>query len=177
MNSFDYARWDQILAYIFCGLFDVMVVLRFICYDKYKYLIWFNMYTKYVFLPVYIPLIAGLAYMNYYLIIVAGLPVAYHVYWMAMDYIPFWSASKDDNLPNDVYRIFVNNLLMVNHSVTGIMDEIVSFEPDVIMLQEYSSRWDKAFTRTYALCNTYTHYVKIVREDSFGTNYIPKIYA
>lgn len=58
------------------------------------------------------------------------------------------------------------NLLMVNPDPGPLAQELLDSGADILLLQEYSSRWDEALETVAA---RYPHRVGIVRDDSFGT--------
>ena len=58
------------------------------------------------------------------------------------------------------------NLLHANTTTGPIAAEIVAAQPDVLVLQEYTPRWHRAFQA--ALAVTYPHVSYVCRNDSFG---------
>ena len=68
--------------------------------------------------------------------------------------------------PADV-RVATANLLMVHPEPGPLADELERLDADVLLLQEYSSRWERALTDA-GFFEAYPHHVEIVRDDSFG---------
>ncbi len=58
------------------------------------------------------------------------------------------------------------NLLMVNRSTDGIIEEIERAAPDLLLLQEYTVHWHAAMRE--ALGTSYPHIACVPRADSFG---------
>ena len=63
-------------------------------------------------------------------------------------------------------RVMSVNLLMVNADTEGIIGEIVTAKPDVLMLQEYTAGWHEALQK--AIGAQYPHTSVVMRDDSFG---------
>ena len=63
-------------------------------------------------------------------------------------------------------RVMSVNLLMINRNTDGIIAEIQSARPDVLLLQEYSDHWHDALQK--ALAAAYPHRSFETRDDSFG---------
>lgn len=63
-------------------------------------------------------------------------------------------------------RLVTANLLMVHPDPTALAAELAAADADVLVLQEYSSRWEAALASLRA---TYPYGVDRVRDDSFGT--------
>ncbi|MBI1375354.1 MAG: hypothetical protein GC159_21770 [Phycisphaera sp.] len=81
----------------------------------------------------------------------------------------WWSAMPKTPQPTTGpgVKVMSINLLMINHDVDGILDEVARENPDVIMLQEYTAHWHTAFhTR---LGEDYPYFAGIHQEDSFGS--------
>lgn len=58
------------------------------------------------------------------------------------------------------------NLLMVNREFDNILDELAAFDPDLILLQEYSPPWHGTLSKV--LPARYPYRVYTTRRDSFG---------
>lgn len=63
-------------------------------------------------------------------------------------------------------RVMSVNLLMINRRTQGIIDEIQSARPDVLLLQEYTDPWHEAISA--ALAAEYSHRSFVTQDDSFG---------
>jgi len=68
----------------------------------------------------------------------------------------------------DGIRVMSANLLMVHPDPGPLLDEVLSADADVLLLQEYSSRWQRALIDA-GVHDLYPHHRAIVREDSFGS--------
>ena len=55
----------------------------------------------------------------------------------------------------------------------GLIDEIVAADADVVMLQEFSSIWQRAISSS-GLLQEYPHRIQRIREDSFGAAILSK---
>lgn len=62
-------------------------------------------------------------------------------------------------------RVVSANVLMVHPDPDALRDEILSFEPDVVVLQEVSARWVASFA---GASGDYPYQVWLPAEDSFG---------
>jgi len=63
-------------------------------------------------------------------------------------------------------RVMSCNLLTINRNFNGILAEIKAADPDVLLLQEYSTPWHKAASAE--LLRAYPHRDYVTREDAFG---------
>lgn len=70
-------------------------------------------------------------------------------------------------------QIMSVNLLARNRKTTSVIQKIIEVQPDVIVLQEYSPKWHRAFSRNFA--SQYPHAIYKVRTDSFGGAIYAKI--
>ncbi len=128
-------RADIAVAYVWTIPFLILMLLRILFHDVHMYLIWGNMYLLWVYLPVYPVLIASLFYKEYPLIALSGFPVLLHLYFVLPDFLPSKdqqiSLTRDPNFPP--LKVFSANLLMVNYQTDGIMNEMIKYDPDVIV--------------------------------------------
>ena len=63
-------------------------------------------------------------------------------------------------------RVMTANLLMINADTAGIIGEIRTAKPDVLLLQEYTAEWHAALQASLAA--EYPHHSVVERDDSFG---------
>lgn len=92
----------------------------------------------------------------------ATVPVAlFTIGSLAMTYLPHQHSAVEPAL-----RVMSVNLLMINERTNPILAEIHQFDPDVLLLQEYTDLWDK--TLTESLGARWPHHEGIAQEDSFG---------
>ena len=166
-----------IIAYIFTFLFSIPCFARILpcTYDCHMYLIWANMYTLWIYLPVYIILIISIIFYNISLIIWSGFICLCHIIWILPDF-QFAHKSSKQNIAEPTTRItiFTSNLLMVNQNTNGICQEILNYDADILMLQEYSKIWDDSF-QIFGIIKKYKYCIKHVRNDSFGTAIYSKL--
>ncbi|MCP4805778.1 MAG: endonuclease/exonuclease/phosphatase family protein [Proteobacteria bacterium] len=71
-------------------------------------------------------------------------------------------------------RIATANLLMVHPSPEVTRAELETFDADVLLLQEYSLRWESELTAAGFFVE-YPHHVSVVREDSFGVAILSRV--
>lgn len=65
------------------------------------------------------------------------------------------------------------NLLHANRETAGILSEVAAARPDVLVLQEYTQHWHRAFQA--ALADDYQHAAYVCRSDSFGLAVYSKV--
>ncbi len=141
-----------------------LALARLFAHDAAMPLIWANMFTLYLYLPAY-PIAAFAAFKrNKPLALAAAVVVVAHLSWIAPDFLP---SDPKPTLPRSV-RIFSANLLMINPDPSGIISELNASDPDVLLFQEYSPRWEAAL-QDADIPARYPHFVGIARPDSFGT--------
>eukprot|EP01083_Nonionella_stella_P136676 416010_1 len=165
-----------IVAYTVTLLLSIPCFARiFPCtYDSHMYLIWANMYTLYIYLPAYLILVTSIVLDHLPLIIWCGMICFCHIIWILPDFLfcncRKYSSTHKEHITQSTTRItiFSSNLLMVNHDTTGICQEILHIDPDILMCQEYSQIWDDAF-QNHGIIQKYKFNTKHVRNDSFGT--------
>lgn len=177
MTTWTVGQWiGWIIAYIFTFLFSIPCIARILpcTYDTHMYLIWANMYTIWLYLPVYIILTISIVFYNLPLIIWSGFICLCHIIWILPDF-QFAHKSAKRNIANDTrITVFTSNLLMVNQNTNGICQEILNYDPDIVMVQEYSNQWDHSF-EAFGIIKKYKFQIKHVRDDSFGTAIYSKL--
>jgi endonuclease/exonuclease/phosphatase (EEP) superfamily protein YafD len=125
--------------------------LRIFYHDGTHFLIWTNAFTRYVYLPAYACL-AWAVWRRRWLLALANVAVVcLHIGWVAPDFMRdrrFDSAVGDVAAaahPAKTVRIFFANVNGANTEYQSLLHEIQEANPDVIMLAEFSSRWQMAF--------------------------------
>jgi endonuclease/exonuclease/phosphatase (EEP) superfamily protein YafD len=131
----------------------LVAALRIFYHDGTFLLIWLNAFTRYIYLPVYV-CAAWAVWQRRWLLALAGVIVAgFHIAWMAPDFLrdrrfevsaSVARASADDDL-SPTLRIFFANVKASNREHDAMLQEIVSADPDVIVLVEYGWSWHRAF--------------------------------
>jgi endonuclease/exonuclease/phosphatase (EEP) superfamily protein YafD len=166
-------------VYAFVLIFYYFMLFRWFAFDSDQYLIWSNMFFRILFLPLW-PVLIFAWYYNYFeLLIFTGIPIVFHLLTMlnqdGLVLVRYYTSQRF--LRTDSIKIFSCNLLMVNSTPQGIISEILIHDPDIILFQEYSTRWAEAFQNSDggSLSQKYCHSVTRIREDSFGTAIFSKL--
>lgn len=76
------------------------------------------------------------------------------------------AARSPGEVRGETVRVMSVNLLAFNDYTEGIVGEIRSVEPDLLVLQEYNPRWQRALRD--GLDAVYPHVFEVVRPDTFG---------
>lgn len=126
-------------------LLIAIAVLRIGYHDGDMLLIWVNAFTLYVYLPAYAILAIAVWRRRWWLAAASVAVVACHVTWIAPDfrpaapYQPPASPAAHAGVSQSV-RVFYVNLRAMNEDYDGILGEIASTDPDVVVLVEFY-RW------------------------------------
>jgi len=102
---------------------------------------------------------------------VSALLFVAQIVWVWPDFMPAQQIQVAKNTP--VLRVFSANLYMENKSPAGIVEEINSSDPDVVLLQEFSSLWKQTLSDS-GLLEKYPHTILHSRKDSFGVAVLSK---
>jgi endonuclease/exonuclease/phosphatase (EEP) superfamily protein YafD len=117
--------------------------LRIICHDGTDLLIWFNAFTPYVYLPAYV-LFALAAWEHRRLLAAANLLlILCHLVWVAPDYrssTPYPADPANAAVSRPI-RILFANIRSQNEDHDGVLREIASVDPDIVVLVEYRRWW------------------------------------
>lgn len=152
-----------------CWLISLILLSVFICrivwHDGCWVLLLANMFTLYLFLPLYPIAVLALIKRRLRLAGVAGVLIFWHLSWVIPPFVPH----AGDCLENIGERLVLvsANLLMVHPSPDTLADELEDLNSDVLLLQEYSPIWEAAFLRR-GFFKKYPYNHAVVREDSFG---------
>ena len=141
----------------------IIALARLVAHDITMPLLWLNAFTGILYLPAIAVLLWALRQQRRALAATSGVVVGLWALWCA--------PSLPAALPPEAgptLRIFSGNLLMVHPDPAAIVAEIQAADADVLLLQEYSPRWQEALTAAGVLA-AYPEGVSVVREDSFGT--------
>lgn len=141
-------------------------VLRIVAHDATLPLYIANSLTLYLYLPSYVVVLIALWRRWWILGAISVFAVACHLVWVLPDFRS--SAIARPPAGADPVKVFSANLYMNNPDPRAIIAEIQAAEPDVILLQEYSSRWETDLTEA-GIGGDYPYSIRRVRQDSFGT--------
>lgn len=151
-------------AWLGTGLLLAFVIARLVRPDSNLLLIWANAYTFWIYLPAYgIALFAG-AFQRWYLLGAAGIVAAFHLAWVLPDYRPA------EDIPAEareapMVRLMTTNVYFGNADYSGIAEEILEEDPDILFLQEYGPKLE-AELRESGVEDAYQH-KKIAYENEF----------
>jgi endonuclease/exonuclease/phosphatase (EEP) superfamily protein YafD len=103
--------------------------------DGLPVLVWINSFTLYVYLPAYLLLLAALVARRRTLALPCGVVIAFHACWLLPDVRratdqPAWV----DGAAN--LRIVSANLCVENPEIESLLDELWSFDANVLVVQE-----------------------------------------
>jgi endonuclease/exonuclease/phosphatase (EEP) superfamily protein YafD len=139
------AAWCVTLALL------AVAVLRISYHDAAPLLIWFNAFTLYVYLPAYVILAVAIRRKHGWLTAATTAVVLCHLSWLVTDFRPATkfksasatTASASTSAAAEVsppIRVFFANVRTTNENFDGILDEIASTNPDVVVLVEFHRR-------------------------------------
>lgn len=113
-----------------------IALLRLLYHDGTTILVWFNAFTAYVYLPAYLVLVIALWKRRWILAALSAIVVGGHLAWIAPD---FKSATPypATNQSSETIRVFYANVLATNRDMQAVLEEIETYDPDVVVLVEY----------------------------------------
>ena len=129
-----------------------------------------NMFLLYLLPPAYPVLVAALLRRRWILGVVAAVAVLAH---LSVAVPPFLPRHPPPALGDEITLVSAN-LLMVHPAPDVLADELEQLDADVLMLQEYSSRWEAEF-RKRSFYERYHYNVVVIRDDSFGSAIFSRI--
>ncbi len=159
--------WD--LAWITVAGGWVVAILRLVAHDRHLLLVWANSFSAYLYAPALLLLPLALWRKRYRLAVLC-LPLAVgHAVWVWPDYLPLLLPSGPPAPTREAaeLKIFSANLHSRNVQHKAMLAEIAAADPDLILLQEYSSPWQAALS-DQKFRERYPHRLGQVREDAFG---------
>lgn len=124
-----------------------IAVLRVTYHDGRHPLIWFNAFTRYVYLPAYACLIFGMWKRRAWLTIANVAIVGCQLYWMAPDFMRDRRADATtasivaEQSAAPKLRICFANVRSENEEFDGVLSEIARVDPDVVVLVECTITW------------------------------------
>ncbi|MBI5948039.1 MAG: endonuclease/exonuclease/phosphatase family protein [Chloroflexi bacterium] len=121
----------------------VLALGRIFAHDRVIGFVQANSFTFWAYLPAYFVAAIALAARRWMLAVVAAAIVACHLVWVLPDYrgadpIPAEAAGAPH------LRLFTANLYLDNHELGPIIEEIRQADPDLLLLQEFSVRAQRA---------------------------------
>jgi endonuclease/exonuclease/phosphatase (EEP) superfamily protein YafD len=127
--------------------------LRILCRDALDPLLWFNAFTPYVYLPAYVVFIFAVWQRRWLMAAANLLLILCHVLWVAPDFRPAtpYPASAPVSEALRPVRIFSANIRAENPDHEGVLREIASRDPDVIVLIEYRRWWTHSLRESSVL--------------------------
>lgn len=151
----------------------VLLLARLVAPDRGMLSIAVAALTPYLFLPAYPLALAARWKRRWALASVALVVAGFHASCVAPSLLP-GPRLPDDVADRPALRLVSANLLMVNSDTDGLALEILAADPDVILVQEYSSRWNESFAR-HGILDAYPQAIGVVRDDSFGTAILSRL--
>jgi endonuclease/exonuclease/phosphatase (EEP) superfamily protein YafD len=152
-----------IAAWAAFAAFAALVLARHAFHDRAWPLLLANMFTLYLFVPVWALALVALVGKRWRLVGVTALLCAWHAAHLLPPLLPRDAPAAE----GEGIRLVTANLLMVHPAPDRLAVELEAMDPDVLVLQEYSSRWQET-TRRRGWFETYPHHAVVVRDDSFG---------
>lgn len=145
----------------------VLAVARIFAHDRLIGLVQANSFTFWAYVPAYAVAAAGLAFRRWGLAATAAALVASHLFWVLPDYrgaesIPAEAAAAPH------LRVFSANLYVDNPDLGPIIEEVRQADPDLLLLQEFTVRAERAFERAGVL-EKLPYRVIDTRSGVFGT--------
>jgi endonuclease/exonuclease/phosphatase (EEP) superfamily protein YafD len=124
-----------VIGWVITGPLAVVAILRIVAWDDLEPLAILNTITAFIYLPAWIVAIVALAGRRLVLAAVAAIIVAAQIVFMlpeltAAEPLPQWAATA----PN--IRLFDANVYDENRSMAGYAEEIKSFKPQLLTMEE-----------------------------------------
>ena len=135
--------WDWVLlvASTMAGVgmlpFLGLIAARLFSPDSNLILIWANAYTFWIYLPAYPVAVAALALRRWMAGGLAVVVVAFHFAWVLPDYRPAESIPAEARSAPRL-RLMTANVFYENPDESGIADEVLDVDPDVLFFQEFN---------------------------------------
>jgi endonuclease/exonuclease/phosphatase (EEP) superfamily protein YafD len=151
------------LGWVVVGPLAALVAARVFWHDGTWLLLLANMFTTWLLIPAW-AVLAGAAVLRRRALGCVALAVC--VFHAGL-WVPPLLPRSGPPLAGDGVRLLSANLLMVHPEPDALAAELEALDADVMVLQEFSSRWhDTALRRGWY--ERYPEHVQIVRDDSFG---------
>lgn len=156
-------RFGWGLCWFVTGFLILIVLARFLWHDGLWGLLLLNMFTTYLFLPAYLVVVIAAVRKRWLLTVVTATLVCLHLTWIIPSLLP----KNAPETSNESIRVATANILMVHYEPDVLAKELEELDADILILQEFSSRWYETLRRRLFF-NTYKYHHSVVREDSFG---------
>jgi len=136
-----------IVGWLITAALGALVVARVVAFDHGRLLLVANSLTYWIFLPEYVVLAVAIAARRYALVACAAVVVLAHV-------VIVWPSLREPvPIPRSAYRaprlrLFAGNVLFDNPHPDGIIHEIDASDADVVMLEEFTQRWQDALEQS-----------------------------
>lgn len=157
----------MVIGLVWCTVLALAAgaALRIFCHDFWIPLVWWNAFTLYVYLPVYVCLLIALLLRRWRLAGLSAAVAACHLVWIAPDVLPrgrkVFDAQGDAGGTNHQapgkFRLYYQNLNMHTDDYQQRMAEILAADPDVIALIELAPAWEDAIRKSPIL-SQYPHH-------------------
>jgi len=145
-------------------LFAAAVVLRYVGPATSWSVLLLDLFAAYLWIPIAPVLVAALLGRRWTLSAVTAVLLLSMLLPLARPLL----RGPPPSAPGEGIVVMSANLLMVHPDPGPLLDEVLAADADVLLLQEYSPRWDRALTAA-GVHEIYPHHRAIVREDSFGS--------
>ncbi len=152
-----------IVAWATIGGLLALIGARHTLHDRTWPLLLANMFTLYLFAPAWVVAAGALLGRRWRLLAVAAAICLWHTAHLAPPLLP----RAVPPAQGDGIRLVTANLLMVHPAPARLATELEALDADVLVLQEYSSRWHETAVRR-GWHGLYPHHAEVVRDDSFG---------
>ena len=166
MRTFLQSRALAVACWVVATPLAVVAVLRLVAWDAALPLIVANMFTPWLYVPIWGVLAVALIARRPYLAQISAAVAMLHLLWLAPGAV-LPSAQPPEVAEAPRLRVMTANLLGVNHDTEGIVGEVLEARPDVLIVQELTPHWHASLEdpRLWVL---FPERVHVVREDSFG---------
>jgi endonuclease/exonuclease/phosphatase (EEP) superfamily protein YafD len=141
------------VAWLVALALGAALVLRLGWYDRAYPLIWISAFTFYLYLPAYACLAWAAWRRRVGLAVLSSTIIAFHLIWIVPDFLPARKyapvepihSAVGEQLPAPVdFRVYFANLESKNRDYAPTFREIEQLEPDIVVLADFQSHWQKA---------------------------------
>ena len=162
----------KIVLIIYCSLLLLFTLLPFV---KKQY--WVFRVCEYPRLQKFVATLVSIIFLSLYfslndtIMLVFLVAMIINATYLLYQIAPFFIISKvqvlliEKEVPDNGIRIMITNVLQDNTNYSGCLAEITRANPDVVVLLEIDSKWDK---ETNILENTFPYQVKVPLENKYG---------